>query len=133
MSDNVRPHIHALIERGKITLEEYKELRCNSWEYEALVPALSIEALIWASENCIRNCSRVSRPATTYDEAVYSVYAPELIRRLRLLQKTQTRFGDCAQRDLSVSVLRIEGSERRRLSSLRFVEASLSKTKGTVS
>jgi len=87
VNDNIRPHIRALIERGKVTLEEYKELRCNSWEYEALVPALSIEALIWASKNCIRNCSRVSRPATTYDEAMHAVYGPELIRRLRLLQE----------------------------------------------
>lgn len=87
MSDNIRPNIRALIERGKITLEEYKQLRCNSWEFEAMVPALSLDALLWASENCVRNCSKVSRPATTYDEAMHSVYAPELIRRLRLFQE----------------------------------------------
>lgn len=87
MNDNVRPPIRALIERGKVTLEEYKELRCNSWEYEALVPALSIEALIWAAEHAIDNCSRARRPSISYDEAVHSVYAPELIRRLRLLQE----------------------------------------------
>jgi hypothetical protein len=83
---NIRPHVRALIDRGKITLDEYKELRCNSWEFEAMVPALSLDALLWASENCIRNCSRVSRPATTYDEAMHAVYGPELIRRLTLFR-----------------------------------------------
>lgn len=91
MSDKIRPHIRALIDRGKITLEEYKELRCNSWEFEAMVPALSLEALLWASENCIHNCPRVSLPATTYNEAMHAVYGPELVRRLRLFQEEQER------------------------------------------
>lgn len=91
---HIRPEIRALIERGNSTLAEYNDLRCNSWEWEALVPALSIEALIAATEHTIKNCSRARSPALTYDEAIHSVYTPELIKRLKALAETST--GDLA-------------------------------------
>lgn len=86
MSNEIRPEIRALIERGKVTLHEYQELRCNSWEHEALVPAMAIETLLFATTHALHNCSRAKKPASTYEEAIHGVYAPELIRRLKLFQ-----------------------------------------------
>jgi hypothetical protein len=86
IAPNIRPEIAALVKRGNVTLAEHNELRCNSWEGEALVPVLTIEALINTTEYAIRNCSCASSPALTYDEAVHSVYTPELIKRLRMLK-----------------------------------------------
>ncbi len=95
----VRPEIRALIERGKITVDELKDLRCNSYEWEAMVPALSIEALIHQTEHAIDNRRTKSKtkyetqrfaiapiehvPALTYDDAIGRVFAPQLIGRLR--------------------------------------------------
>jgi len=79
----IRDEIAALIKRGNVTLAEHNALRCNSWEFEALIPALTIEALIAKTEHAIKNCPYAESPAVTYTEAVHSVYAPELIKRLR--------------------------------------------------
>ncbi len=80
----IKPEIQALIDRGKVTSEELRTLRANSREWEALTPALSIDALIERAEHAINNCPRASVPASTYTESVCNVFAPELIRRLAL-------------------------------------------------
>jgi hypothetical protein len=81
----IREEITALIKRGNVTSAECDNLRCNSWEWEAIVPALTIEALIETTEHAIKNCARARSPAVSYTEVVHSVYAPELIKRLRQL------------------------------------------------
>lgn len=83
----VRPEIRQLIKRGNITLAETNELRCNSYEWEAMIPALATEALIWRTEHAIGQLHPARVPARTYDEAVPGVYAPELIRRLKTIEE----------------------------------------------
>lgn len=80
----VRPEIVGLATRPeKVTLEEYRALRCNSWEWEALVQNLSDEALAHAVRHCADNCSVARRrPAPTYNDAIVTVWVPELLRRL---------------------------------------------------
>jgi hypothetical protein len=80
---NVRPEIQALIERGGVTPAEVKELRCNSWEWEALVPALTDDALAERVQYAADNCSRGKRPFATYEEALAGLYVPELLRRFQ--------------------------------------------------
>lgn len=79
----IRPEIQALIDRGNVTSVELSELRCNSWEWEALIPAMTDEALVGRAEYAFSNSARVRSPASTYDEAIVSVYAPELVKRLK--------------------------------------------------
>ena len=83
MSTDIRPEIRALIERGNVTPAEIKSLRCNSWEWEALVPAMNDEALTNAIEHALVNCERHRRPFATYDQSVTSLYTPELLRRFK--------------------------------------------------
>lgn len=75
--------VEDLIARGNITSAELKELRCDSWEWEAIISKLTDEALLEMAEHAIKNSSRPRRPCSTYDEAVIAAYAPELIKRLR--------------------------------------------------
>lgn len=50
----VRPEIVRLATRPeRITLEEYRALRCNSWEWETLIQNLSDEALVHAGRWCV--------------------------------------------------------------------------------
>lgn len=84
----VGSRIRTLIERGNITLAELKEIRCNSYEWEAMIPLLTNEALIWQAEHAIRQCVRARVPSLTYDESVHAVFAPELIRRLKEAEAT---------------------------------------------
>jgi hypothetical protein len=81
---DIKPEFAALIARGNVTLAEVKELRGNSADWRALVPALDNEAFIHTFEHCIDNCgvSRLGREGT-YDYALQHVYAPEAARRLR--------------------------------------------------
>lgn len=84
MNEHIRPEIQALLKREQpVSLAEYSELRMNSYEQEALVPHLSDEALAWAVENVLKNCSQNGRLAATYNEAMVSPYGPELLRRLK--------------------------------------------------
>ena len=79
----IRPEIKALAERGNITLEEWSQLRTNSWEHELLVPRLNNEALVHVTEHFVRNCMLGGRrPFTTYNDAVCGLIVPELVRRL---------------------------------------------------
>lgn len=81
----LRPEVLDLIRRAEpITLAEYREFRGNSWEHEAIVPRLDDEALAFALEHCAGNIfTSRRRPAVTYDEAIVSVFVPEILARLR--------------------------------------------------
>ena len=81
----IKPEIRALIVRGNVTSAELAELRCNSWEWEALVPAMTDEAFIGHVEHALKNCSIVKRPAASYDDAIVGVHAPEMVKRLKKL------------------------------------------------
>lgn len=82
--DRIRPEIKALVERGNITKAEYESLRCKSWEWEAVVPALDDEALTAYVEHNLANCfPRTWNPCLTYPDALVVVLVPELLRRLR--------------------------------------------------
>lgn len=79
---HVSPEIQKLIDRGNVTSAELKEIRCNSWEWQALVPAMTNEALLDRTRHALDNSTPPHRPASTYDEAVIGVFAPVLMERL---------------------------------------------------
>lgn len=81
----IRPEIQALVKRRNVTLEELSNLRINSWERDALVPVMTNEALIDRAEYAVANCFVTrERPFCTYNQAVEGLFAPELIKRLKL-------------------------------------------------
>lgn len=80
----VRPEIRSLVERGNVTQTELNELRCNSWEWEALVPAMTDEAFVGSMWHALENCfTPTTRPFVTYNKAVEGLYAPELLKRFK--------------------------------------------------
>lgn len=84
--ERIRPEIAALVKRGNITSAETKEIRCNSWEWEAMIPALDDEAFVERMQYALDNCfTRRERPYTTYNQAIEGLYAPELLRRYKVL------------------------------------------------
>jgi len=91
---NVRPEIQALIARGNVTSVELAELRCNSWEWESLVPAMTDEAFIEHVEHALKNCSRPKDPSTSYESTVFAVHAPELVRRFKKLTQEADLLAD---------------------------------------
>ena len=82
-SDHIRQEIRDLITRGNVTPDEWRALRMNSYEREAIVPALSTETLLHHVEYCLSQCSRVRSPPSMYEEAVVRLLAPEMVKRLR--------------------------------------------------
>lgn len=64
-----------------VTLEEYKGMRMNSDGYEALIPKLNQEALEYAVQHCLNNCSR--KNVVTYDGALQELFVPELLKRIK--------------------------------------------------
>lgn len=92
--DRVRPAIKELVKRGQVTPEEIAELRCNSWEWEALVPAMNREAYEKHVQHALDNCDRPRRPCSTYDQAVVAVHAPELLKRWQRADSAAHEFGD---------------------------------------
>jgi hypothetical protein len=94
LDEHVRPEIQALAKRGNVTPAEVAELRCNSWEWEHLVPAMNDEALVGRVEHALANCGRHRRPFLTYNEAVEGLYAPELLRRFKLLERAARDYEE---------------------------------------
>ena len=92
-NERIRLEIQNLIKRGNVTPAELSEIRCNSWEWEALVPAMNNEALVERTEHALENCSLIGkRPFPTYNESVMGLLAPELLKRFAVsTQETQTR------------------------------------------
>ena len=87
LDEHVRPEIQALAKRGNVTPAEVAELRINSWEWEHLTPAMNDEAFVARLEHAIKNSGWHKRPFSTYNEAVEGMYAPELLRRFKLLRE----------------------------------------------
>ena len=87
LDEHVRPEIQALAQRGDVTLSEVKALRCNSWEWEHLYPAMTDEAFAESVQHSLNNCARGPSPCRSYDEAVVNVFAPELLRRFQAMVK----------------------------------------------
>lgn len=80
----IRPHIRELVARGNVTQSEVHKLRVNSWEWEALVPAMDDEAFFYNYEYCKSNThTDRSRPNMTYNDAMCNLYADEVIRRFK--------------------------------------------------
>jgi len=80
----IRPEIQALVDRGNVTADEVMELRCNSWEWEAIIPAMNDQAFMRRIANVLHNCTRSgARPFVTYDDALKGLLVPELLRRFR--------------------------------------------------
>ncbi len=85
LDEHVSPEVQELIKRGNVTPVEVAELRCNSWEWEALIPVMNDEAFVARVEHALTNCSRHKQPFASYDEAVQGLYAPELLRRFKAI------------------------------------------------
>jgi hypothetical protein len=95
VSEHVRDEIKKLVERGNVTASELEELRCNSWEWEALVPALNDEAFVKQMQHAIDNCFVFrKRPFSTYNDAVEGLYAPELLRRFQAAAREARAFAE---------------------------------------
>jgi hypothetical protein len=91
--EHIRPEYRVLIERGDVTYEEFKDLRCNSWEFDAFYKVLTDDAFLTVLENTILPNSSIHRcktPAGTYDESLISVFTPELIRRFKLAKNQES-------------------------------------------
>lgn len=92
---HISDEIRALIQRGNVTLEELNELRCNSWEWQALVPAMTDEAFVDRMQYALDNCHTPSkRPFSTYNEAVEGLWAPELLKRFRTASFAEVNFAE---------------------------------------
>lgn len=77
----VSEEIQDLAERGwAVSVEEYKELRMNSYERRFLLPYVSDETLCTIVVLCLNNCERHS--LVTYDGNLQEVLVPELVNRL---------------------------------------------------
>lgn len=93
--ERIRPEIQALIRRGNVTLAELQEIRCNSWEWEALAPALDDAAFVDRMQYALNNCAQSkTRPFTVYDDAVKGLYAPELLNRFQRTLQVEKTLAD---------------------------------------
>lgn len=93
--ERIRPEIRALVERGNITPAELLEIRCNSWEWEALVPAMTDEAFVERMQYSLDNCfTRRERPFTTYNQAVEGLWAPELLKRFQSTARAARDYAE---------------------------------------
>ena len=80
----VRPHIQQLVARGNITQAEIAKLNVNSWEWEALVPAMDDDAFFHNYEYCKSNTrTDPLRPTITYNDAMCNLWADEVVRRFK--------------------------------------------------
>lgn len=78
--------IKKLASNKEITLEEYKDLRANSYERKLLTQKLSNEALEYSIDLSMKNTNvpnHASFVPTTHEEALIHTYVPELLRRLK--------------------------------------------------
>lgn len=93
-ASKIRPEIADLVRRGNVTPAELTELRCNSWEHEALVPALSDEAFVERMQYALNNCLTTrERPFATYSQAIEGLYAPQLLRRFQAAARTANDYA----------------------------------------
>jgi hypothetical protein len=88
-----KPEVNRLLERGAVTLEDIKDLRCNSSEWRALQLAMTDEAFLDRMRYAMLNSS-INARLTTYDDSVIGHFAPELIRRF----EAATKLADAVKR-----------------------------------
>lgn len=81
----IRPEVQTLVDRGNVTADEVIELRCNSWEWEAIIPVMNDQAFIARVEHALHNCSPGTRPFPSYNESMIGLMAPELLRRFKVV------------------------------------------------
>jgi len=81
--------------RPSLTKAEFADMRMNSYDRGALIPYMTNELLADQINLTLKNCSRIGRPPSTYDEAI-QLYA--LAARNRMLDPASTKsvdsFGD---------------------------------------
>lgn len=88
LEDDFMSHIREEFKqfKGTISLEDYKEMRMNSYEQKFLEPYLSNEALVWKIENALKNSSRTFSELiipTTYDDYLCSDGMVEILKRFK--------------------------------------------------
>lgn len=72
----------------EIDLEEFKEMRINSYEYKLIEPLLSPEAFIFRIDEAIKNISvrqHSMEISSTYDEYILTDGINELLKRYKKL------------------------------------------------
>lgn len=85
----IRPEVLALVRRGNVTLEEWKEFRGNSFEFHLMYPVLNDEAFTYAFGYNLKNTSRADTRDgvfSTYDDALKGFFAPEILKRWNALR-----------------------------------------------
>lgn len=80
---DIRSEIAALVERGNITREEVKDLRCNSDEWHAVYLAMDDEAFVEQFKYSLVHCGNHAR-RITYEDVAIDLFGPEIIRRFAL-------------------------------------------------
>lgn len=70
------------LEDESITLEDFHDMRLNSLAREDILRKLTDYALISDARHLLRNCISISRPVSSYRDALAYLVVPELIRRL---------------------------------------------------
>lgn len=94
MLDHERAHVGQDIKdrcsRGDdIGIEEYKQLRLNSYERRYILPTLDDETLDYVVRGCLHHCERHS--TATYDGVLQEYLVPELLRRLDVAKTKEVR------------------------------------------
>ena len=82
--NDFKPEVKALLERGDVTLDDIKNLRCNSLEWHALQLKMTDKAFLDRMHHAMAN-SHIDLRLTTYNDAVIGHFAPELMRRFEAL------------------------------------------------
>lgn len=78
----IRPEIQNLLDRGNITLAEYKTLSATHHEWREIFKALDDDAFIDRFQYLLNNCE-FDRHDVSYNDGMISTYAPELFRRFK--------------------------------------------------
>lgn len=94
ISDEIRKLRDELRSTGRrLTLQEYKQLRLNSWERWDLLLLLDDQALLSQMAHYRDNSARphYTPPYSTYDEVLMHHMLPELMRRMQAQTKTPNR------------------------------------------
>lgn len=96
---HVRPRYYKLANRKqKITLHEWKDIACNSFEQKLLVANLQDSAFIIHLKYCLENCNRdfdevyEFEICSTYDEAMRRELLPQMVRRFESLINENKRL-----------------------------------------
>lgn len=90
--EHISPEIQSRVAPGQpeIGLEEYKNMRMNSWERMEVEPHLTDEAFIWSLRNSLKNTSVQPdpfHPPSTYDRYILAHGIYELETRFTRLQR----------------------------------------------